>query len=113
MMDCFSLEGCGLVPDTEDVEATEGSTTFLYQADDARYETGYCITVYYSWNNGEANCVENEVLQAASHLDLKTFRSEVRTLPNTAIQPTIFRSFILAYRSSTKSITCCLLPWLK
>ena len=46
MMDCFSLEGCGLVPDTEDVEATEGSTSFLYQADDARYETGffhYCL----------------------------------------------------------------------
>jgi hypothetical protein len=87
-MNHFSLEGCGWELDTEDVGATAGSTTFLYQADDARYETGFFITVYYSWNNGEANCVEREALQAESPLDLKTFRNEVRARPNTAIQLT-------------------------
>jgi hypothetical protein len=49
-----------VVPGTEVVEAMSGSTTFLYQADDARYETGCSITVYYSKNVAEANCVENE-----------------------------------------------------
>jgi hypothetical protein len=107
MMDYFSLEGCGLVPNTEDVEATEGSTTFLYQADDTRYETGFSITVYYSWNNGEANCVENEVLQVASHLDPKTFRNEVCTLPNTAIQPTISRLFWLTDPQQNRSLVAC------
>ncbi|KDR77831.1 hypothetical protein GALMADRAFT_138879 [Galerina marginata CBS 339.88] len=77
IVDHFSLEGSGWDLDTEDVEATAGSTTFLYQADDARYETGFFVTVYYSWNAGEANCVENKALQAESSLDLKTFRNEI------------------------------------
>jgi hypothetical protein len=86
MMDHFSLDDCRLVPGTEDVEAMSGSTTFLYQADATRYETGFSITVYYSWKEGDASCVENQALQAESHLNVKTFRNEVRTrIPNTAI----------------------------
>ena len=45
MIDYFSLDDCRLMPGTEDVEAnfTAGSTTFLYQADDTLYETGFNI----------------------------------------------------------------------
>ncbi|KAF8960603.1 kinase-like domain-containing protein [Flammula alnicola] len=77
MMDYFSLDDCRLVPGTEDVEAMAGSTTFLYQTDDTRYETGFTVTVYYWWNECDASCVENQVLQTESHLDLKTFRNEI------------------------------------
>jgi len=111
-MDYFSLDGCRLVPGTEDIEAMAGSTTFLYQADDTRYETGFSITVYHSWNEGNASCVEKQALQIESHLDTKTFRNEVRAIPNTVIQLIIFR-WIIAYRFSTKWITCNLLPLFK
>jgi len=90
IMDYFSLDDCCLVPGTEDIEATAGSTTFLYQADDTRYETGFSITVHYSWNEEDPSCVENQALQTESHLDLKTFRHEVRALSNTAIQLTMY-----------------------
>ncbi|KDR71165.1 hypothetical protein GALMADRAFT_214148 [Galerina marginata CBS 339.88] len=91
IMDHFSLNDCCLVPGTDDIEAMAGSTTFLYQADDTRYETGFSITVSYSWNECDANCVENQALQTESHLDLKTFRNEIlnkidNLLPVTSVE---------------------------
>ena len=58
--------------------ATSGSTSFLYQADDERYDTGFWVIVYYSKNETEANCVENEALEMQDSLDLFTFRDKVR-----------------------------------
>ena len=68
----FSLDTDGTVM------ATSGSTSFLYLADDKRYDTGFWVIVYYSNNAAEPNCVENEALEMRDSLDLFTFRNKVR-----------------------------------
>ena len=99
------LKGFSLNADGTDM-ATSGSTTFLYQADDERYDTGFWIIVYYSKNATETNCVENEALEMKDSLDRFTFRNKVR--------PRLFvfscTNHLSNVRSSPKSTTSCISP---
>ncbi|KAF8956595.1 kinase-like domain-containing protein [Flammula alnicola] len=109
-MDSFSLDSDGTV------EAASGSTTFLYQSDDERYDTGFFIIVYYSKNAAEANCVENEALEAEDSLDLMIFRNKVlpsidKLLPVTNIDlKTVNGSVLISPRDSPNDKIYPLIP---
>lgn len=78
------LDCCGPPPEDDDEGINvpgRAATSFLYQADKERYETGYYITVRYSWNDDIEDCVENVAL-CLDGLDMDTFRNEVGILLN-------------------------------